>query len=232
MENFDNVTSETKSNDAKLNEAKANARDAKQDFGRAAQNVQRDVASGAKDMAQDMRDAKQDTKGGAQNLKQDVADSAKELKQDAQSGAKNVAQNVKSAAQNVGENIKGGVQDLKGSIEKGADQMMSGNAPAAHREGPLTRLIEYQTARLPSDTFLFAAIGSIGLSLVLEARGRERLANFVGQWVPTFLLFGIYNKIVKVAGSDRLESNRSLFAGGMETRDRRGERSDYFGSVH
>jgi len=32
--------------------------------------------------------------------------------------------------------------------------------------------------------------------------GRERDAVFVGQWAPTFLLLGVYNKIVKVAGSD------------------------------
>jgi len=34
-------------------------------------------------------------------------------------------------------------------------------------------------------------------------RGEGLHANFVGQWVPTFLLFGVYNKIVKVAGHDR-----------------------------
>ena len=31
----------------------------------------------------------------------------------------------------------------------------------------------------------------------------QSLAGFVGQWVPSLLLLGVYNKIVKVAGSDR-----------------------------
>ncbi len=71
-----------------------------------------------------------------------------------------------------------------------------------HREGMLARAIEEQTARLPSDTFLWAAVGSIGVSMALQAMGRSQMANFVGHWAPTFLLFGVYNKIVKVAGSD------------------------------
>lgn len=71
-----------------------------------------------------------------------------------------------------------------------------------HSEGVVARAIEHQTAKLPSDTFLWAALGSIGVSLVLQLSGRQHLSNFVGQWAPTFLLLGVYNKIVKVAGSD------------------------------
>ena len=70
-----------------------------------------------------------------------------------------------------------------------------------HAEGTLARSIEQQTAKLPSDTYLWAAFGSIGLSLVLEMAGKKHAANFVGHWAPTFLILGLYNKIVKVAGS-------------------------------
>jgi len=71
-----------------------------------------------------------------------------------------------------------------------------------HREGKVARAIEEQTAKLPSDTFLWLAGGSIATSLVLKVMGRERDAVFVGQWAPTFLVLGLYNKLVKVAGSD------------------------------
>ena len=71
-----------------------------------------------------------------------------------------------------------------------------------HREGKVARSIEQQTAKLPSDTFLWAAIGSIGLSLFLQLTGQEKKANFVGHWAPTFLIPGLYNKIVKLQGSD------------------------------
>jgi hypothetical protein len=72
-----------------------------------------------------------------------------------------------------------------------------------HSEGGLAKPIEDFTARLPSDTFLWLAGGSIVGSLVLKMAGRAHDALFVGQWAPTFLLLGVYNKIVKVAGSDR-----------------------------
>jgi hypothetical protein len=70
-----------------------------------------------------------------------------------------------------------------------------------HTEGRVARSIEQQTAKLPSDTFLWAALGSIGLSLTLELTGNEKAANFVGHWAPTFLILGLYNKMVKLHGS-------------------------------
>jgi hypothetical protein len=71
-----------------------------------------------------------------------------------------------------------------------------------HREGPIARTIEQQTAKLPSDTFLWLAMGGIAASLGLHMAGKKNEAQFVGNWVPTFLIFGLYNKIVKTQGSD------------------------------
>ena len=71
------------------------------------------------------------------------------------------------------------------------------------KEGPVARAIEEQTARIPSDVFLWAAIGAMGVSLALKIMGRNHNSLFVGQWPAPFLLMGIYNKIVKVEGHDR-----------------------------
>ncbi len=79
-------------------------------------------------------------------------------------------------------------------------------APAQHREGALAKAIEQQTAKLPSDTFLWLTLGSIAVSLTLKLTGHNKDALFVGQWAPTFLLFGVYNKLVKQLGSDRLDN--------------------------
>ncbi len=73
-----------------------------------------------------------------------------------------------------------------------------------HAEGWSARMIEQQTAKLPSDVFLWGALGSIGGSLLLNAMGKKEESLFVGQWAPTLLILGLYNKIVKVAGSDRV----------------------------
>lgn len=73
---------------------------------------------------------------------------------------------------------------------------------AEHREGTVARTIEQQTAKLPSDTFLWTALGAIGISLALATAGKGKAATFVGQWAPTLLILGVYNKLVKIQGSD------------------------------
>jgi hypothetical protein len=74
------------------------------------------------------------------------------------------------------------------------------------REGAIARSIEKQTAKVPSDTFLWAALGAIAASAVLQMTGKREISNFVGQWAPTFLILGLYNKMVKQLGSDRVEN--------------------------
>ena len=69
-------------------------------------------------------------------------------------------------------------------------------------EGELTKTIEEYTARIPSGTYLAVAIGAVGLSLVAQLAGRGKWGNFMAQWVPTWLLLGLYNKIVKTEGHD------------------------------
>ena len=84
-----------------------------------------------------------------------------------------------------------------------ASRMGSREEAEQHAEGCLARRIEEQTAKLPSDVFLWAAGASIIGSLALKMNGRTHDALFVGQWAAPFLVLGLYDKIVKVAGSDR-----------------------------
>ncbi|RPD43324.1 hypothetical protein EG028_00955 [Chitinophaga barathri] len=72
-----------------------------------------------------------------------------------------------------------------------------------HEEGPVAEAIEEQTAKLPSDAFLWAAVGAMSVSLALQCFGRKHASLFIGQWVAPFLLFGIYNKMVKQQGHDQ-----------------------------
>jgi hypothetical protein len=75
-----------------------------------------------------------------------------------------------------------------------------------HAEGPVARTIEKQTARIPSDVFLWAAVGSMATSATLQLMGNKHASVFVGQWAPTLLILGLYNKLVKQLGSDRTEN--------------------------
>ena len=71
-----------------------------------------------------------------------------------------------------------------------------------HREGPVASAIEEQTSKIPSDVFLWAAFGSMAISLTLKLMKKDKTALFVGQWAPSFLLLGNYNKMVKLLGHD------------------------------
>ena len=71
-----------------------------------------------------------------------------------------------------------------------------------HQEGAITKIIEDQTAKLPSSIFLWTSVAAMGVSLTLKLMGKKHSALFIGQWAAPFLLFGIYNKIVKTEGHD------------------------------
>jgi len=79
---------------------------------------------------------------------------------------------------------------------------MPTNFNPEHKEGKVATAIEEQTAKIPSDVFLWTAVGAIAVSLALQIAGGKHKSLFVGQWVAPFLLLGIYNKIVKLEGHD------------------------------
>ncbi len=72
-----------------------------------------------------------------------------------------------------------------------------------HKEGPVAAAIEDYTARIPSDIFLWASLGSMAASATLKILGREKDALFIGQWAPSFLMLGLYNKLVKMEGFEK-----------------------------
>lgn len=59
----------------------------------------------------------------------------------------------------------------------------------------------HERANRNSDTFLWASIFSVALSLGLQAAGQKDKANFVAHWAPTLLLFGVYDRIVNTRPS-------------------------------
>ena len=86
------------------------------------------------------------------------------------------------------------MQTTTSSLESGANA----------QEGMTTKKIENITAKVPSLAYLGLAFGSMALAISLQAfTNRKSLANFVGLWVPSFLLIGIYNKLVKLEGNDQ-----------------------------
>ena len=76
-------------------------------------------------------------------------------------------------------------------------------------EDRITGAIESQTSKWPSSAFLAAAIGSMAASAILKGIGKDDWALFVGQWAPTLLIMGLYNKTVKQLGSDAYSNARA-----------------------
>jgi hypothetical protein len=69
-------------------------------------------------------------------------------------------------------------------------------------EDQFTKTIEDYTGSIPSSAYLGVAVGAMALSLMFQVSGRGKWGNFLAQWVPTWLIFGLYNKLVKLEGHD------------------------------
>ena len=52
------------------------------------------------------------------------------------------------------------------------------------------------TDQVPGQAWYWAALGSILASAALRLAGKDSLSLFVGQWPPTFLLFGLFHKLL------------------------------------
>ncbi|HET9786890.1 MAG TPA: hypothetical protein VFP47_07140 [Pyrinomonadaceae bacterium] len=49
----------------------------------------------------------------------------------------------------------------------------------------------------------------MGASLLFLVVGQGTWGNFIAQWVPTWLIIGLYNKIVKLEGDDKFDRSYS-----------------------
>lgn len=108
------------------------------------------------------------------------------------------ASEMKQSVREVANRIPGGAAAVQ-AVERTQQQPEH----IRHSEGPVAAAIEEYTAQVPSDVYLWAAGASIAGSLTLKCAGKDHAALFVGQWVAPFLILGLYNKLVKVAGTDR-----------------------------
>jgi hypothetical protein len=53
------------------------------------------------------------------------------------------------------------------------------------------------TDHIPEEAWYWlAALASIGLSASLKLGSKNDWALFVGQWPPTFILFGLYHRLI------------------------------------
>ena len=75
-------------------------------------------------------------------------------------------------------------------------------------EDAVTTTVEEQTKKIPSISFLGVAFACMAVSAGLMLSGRKQWANFVGQWAPTILIMGTYNKLSKTFSAPVNERER------------------------
>lgn len=80
--------------------------------------------------------------------------------------------------------------------------MAKKNLNPQHDEGPVAEAIEQQTAKLPSDLFLWGGMGALVTAATAFANGKRHEALLIGQWAAPILILGLYNKLVKLEGSN------------------------------
>ena len=95
------------------------------------------------------------------------------------------------------------MENYEGAFGTGQSQQPS------RTEDEFTKSIEKYTGAIPSSAFLGVAIGAMGLSLAMQIVGQGKWGNFIGQWVPTWLIIGLYNKMVKLEGHDQTDHGDS-----------------------
>jgi hypothetical protein len=98
-------------------------------------------------------------------------------------------------------------RDKEVSMENYQDTM-AGRSPST-TEDQFTKTVEEYTASIPSSAFLGVAVAAMGASLLFQVAGQGKWGNFIAQWVPTWLIIGLYNKIVKLEGHDKFDRSYS-----------------------
>ena len=78
-------------------------------------------------------------------------------------------------------------------------------------EDSFTKTVEEYTASIPSSAYLGVAVGAMGLSLLCQLTGQGKWGNFIAQWVPTWLIIGLYNKVVKLEGHDQQDRGSARY---------------------
>jgi hypothetical protein len=71
-------------------------------------------------------------------------------------------------------------------------------------ESRVTNSVEQYAASIPSSAVLGAAVGVMVSALVSQLAGRGKWGNLIAQCVAACLIIGVYNKLVKLEGHDRI----------------------------
>lgn len=59
------------------------------------------------------------------------------------------------------------------------------------------RMVENQVRRVPPSLLVGLALGSMALSAAFAVGGKLKVANFIGQWVPSLLILATFDRLMQ-----------------------------------
>lgn len=59
------------------------------------------------------------------------------------------------------------------------------------------RVVEAQVRRVPPSLLVGLALGSMAVSAAFAMAGKLKVANFIGQWVPSLLILATFDRLMQ-----------------------------------
>lgn len=59
------------------------------------------------------------------------------------------------------------------------------------------RVVEAQVRRVPPSLLVGLALGSMAVSAAFAVAGKLKVANFIGQWVPSLLILATFDRLIQ-----------------------------------
>lgn len=73
------------------------------------------------------------------------------------------------------------------------------------------RVVEDQVRRVPPTLLVGLALGSMVVSAAFAVAGKLKVANFIGQWVPSLLILATFDRLMQAeAGAGTAASSAAL----------------------
>ncbi len=71
------------------------------------------------------------------------------------------------------------------------------------------RMVENQVRRVPPSLLVGLALGSMALSAAFAVAGKLKVANFIGQWVPSLLILATFDRLMQAESGSGIQAGRA-----------------------
>ncbi len=76
-------------------------------------------------------------------------------------------------------------------------------------------MVENQVRRVPPSLLVGLALGSMALSAAFAVAGKLKVANFIGQWVPSLLILATFDRLIQSESAAGIQAGPSALPNGV-----------------